>query len=149
MSDALVRYVIPLVAGALLLAGIGLYHWMGNPKSSNATAPMVSEAAPIGGNDQPTLVEIAMDRCASCKAMHNVLDELRAAHGEYLRVIDVNIMHQPEAVAQWKIRVVPTQILRDDQGQEFYRHGGFLSAQAIRARFAAQALPLDSPPQTP
>lgn len=143
------RYALPLGAVALILAGIGLYHGLGSPKSSNTKAPMISEFVPTDGNGQPTLVELGMDSCASCKAMHKVLDELRDAHAGYLRVIDVNIMQQPEAAAQWKIRVVPTQILLDDQGQEFYRHVGFLSARAIRARFAAQALPLNSPPRAP
>lgn len=75
--------------------------------------------------------------------MHRVLDELRAVDSERLRVIEVNVMQEPETTAQWRIRAIPTQVLLDGQGQEIGRHLGFLSSQAIRERFAALGLPLD------
>lgn len=90
-----------------------------------------------------------MDTCASCKAMHKVLDELRGAHAGRLRVITVNVMQQPEATAQWRVMAIPTQVLLDGAGREVYRHLGFLSAEATRERFAAHGMPLAGASATP
>lgn len=90
-----------------------------------------------------------MNSCASCKAMHRVLDELRAAHGEHLRVIAVDIREQPELVGAFRVMAIPTQVLLDGEGREIGRHLGFLSADGIRERFAAQGLPLAGVAGTP
>lgn len=119
---------------------MGLQRWLGGEPDS----PVASANTPIAGNGRPTLVEFGMNTCASCRAMHRVLDELRAAHGERLRIIPVNVMEQAELTSQWKVRAIPTQVLLDGEGREFYRHMGFLSAQAILERFSARGLPLDA-----
>ena len=72
----LARWLIPLAAVALVRTGLGLHRWLGGP----AGTPVGAASDPIAGNGQPTLVEFGMNTCASCKAMHQVLDELRAAH---------------------------------------------------------------------
>lgn len=141
--EPLYRWLIPLVF--VVLAGVGLYRWLGGP----ARAPAGSPSDPITGNGQPTLVEFGMDTCASCKAMHQVLDELRTAHAGRLRVIAVNVVQQPEATAQWRVMVIPTQVLLDGEGREVYRHVGFLAAHAIRERFAAHGMPLTEAGGTP
>ncbi len=140
-----IRRLMPLVAVLLALGAFALYRWSTKP----AQPPESPESAAIAGGGQPTLVEFGMDTCASCRAMHRVLDELRAADAARLRVIAVNVMQEPEATAHWRIRAIPTQVLLDGQGQEIDRHLGYLSAEAIRERFAALGLPLDKAPGTP
>ena len=136
--EPLYRWLIPLAAVALVLVGLGLYRWLGGP----ARPPVGAVSDPIIGNGQPTLVEFGIDTCASCKAMHKVLDDLRAAHAGRLRVVTVNVMQEREATAQWPVRAIPTQVLLDGEGLEVYRHLGYLSAPAIRERFAAHGMPL-------
>jgi thioredoxin 1 len=51
-------------------------------------------------------------------------------------------MQEREATAQWRVRAIPTQVLLDGEGREVYRHLGYLSAPAIRERFAAHGMPL-------
>jgi thioredoxin 1 len=141
--EPLSRWLIPLAF--VVLAGVGLYRWLGGP----ARPPVGAASDPITGNGQPTLVEFGMDTCASCKAMHKVLDELGAAHAGRLRVVTVNVMQEREATAQWRVMAIPTQVLLDGEGREVYRHLGFLSAQAIRERFAAHGMPLAGATATP
>jgi thioredoxin 1 len=143
--EPLTRWLLPLAAVVLVLTGLGLYRWFGGP----AQPPSKSPADPIASNGQPTLVEFGMDTCASCKAMHQVLDELRAAHAGRLRVVTVNVMQEREATAQWRVRAIPTQVLLDGEGREVYRHLGYLSAPAIRERFAAHGMPLGASTATP
>lgn len=74
--------------------------------------------------------------------MHRVLDELKATHGDDLQLVSINILEQPERVREWKVIAIPTQVLLDGEGRELGRHVGFLSADAIRARFAEAGFPL-------
>jgi thioredoxin 1 len=142
--SALKPHWLPLAA-SLVLAGMGLQRWLADEPSHDRTSVTTS----IAGDGLPTLVELGMNSCASCKAMHRALDESRAAHGERLRVISVNVMEQTELSSQWKIKAIPTQVLLDGDGRERDRHLGFLSAQAIRARFAALGLPLEMKGEDP
>lgn len=104
--ETLTRYLSLIAALALVLAGVLLYRWLaGGP--APAPAP-TGAAAALVADGRPTLVELGMDSCASCKAMHKVLDELRNAHGESLRLVSINIAQQPEQVAQWKVLAIPT-----------------------------------------
>lgn len=129
-----------------LVIGLGVYAQSWKDSGGDAVAVrapvQAGKAGAIAGNGQPTLIELGMNSCASCKAMHRVLDALRAAHGEHLRVIAIDIRERPELVAAWRVLAIPTQVLLDGEGREVDRHLGFLSAEAIRARFAAQGLPL-------
>lgn len=137
--ESLKPYLLPLAAIALVLGGMGLQRWLGG----DPTVPAASPDTSIVGTGQPTLVEFGMNTCASCRAMHRVLDDLRTTHGEHLRIISVNVMEQPELASQWKVRAIPTQVLLNGEGLERDRHLGFLSAQTIRERFAALGLPLE------
>jgi thioredoxin 1 len=131
------------LAGLVALAiGIGLYTLSAKGSGTASAAVSAPAAGPIAGNGQPTLIELGMNSCASCKAMHRVLDELRAAHGEHLRVIAIDIRDRPELVAELRVMAIPTQVLLDGAGREVDRHLGFLPAEAIRERFAAHGLPL-------
>ncbi|RKT47002.1 thioredoxin family protein [Thiocapsa rosea] len=106
--------------------------------------PPAPRATEITADGRPVLVELGSGSCASCVAMHRVLDELEASHGDHLQLVSINILEQPELVRQWKVMAIPTQVFLDGSGREFGRHIGFLSADAIRERFAAAGLPLDA-----
>lgn len=156
------------IAGLAVLAiavGIGVYALRGSgsdagsgavrasadtPVAAPAAAPVAAQiAARIASGGRPTLIELGMNSCASCKAMHRVLDELRATHGEALQIVAVDIREQPELVAALGVVAIPTQVLLDGEGREIARHVGFYSADAIRERFAALGLPLGTVAGTP
>ncbi len=130
---------------ALIGGGMAMQHWVGNrqPAETAAVAPPHPEVAVAAR--LPTLMEFGMESCASCRAMQGQLDKLRARHPETLRVVTVNLKEQRALADQWRIRAMPTQILLDAEGQEIDRHLGFITAEAIRARFATAGLSLDGP----
>lgn len=90
-----------------------------------------------------------MDTCTACKAMHEVLEALRRDHPSQLNVTEINIIEQPDAVRDWRVLAIPTQVLLDAEGREIDRHIGFLSARMIRARFIAQGVKLDDSAGSP
>ncbi len=136
--ETFTRLLPALAAVILVLAGAGLYRWLGSPAGTQPT-PRATE---ITADGRPVLVELGSASCASCVAMHRVLDELEASHGDRLQLVSINILEQPELVGRWKVMAIPTQVFLDGDGRELGRHIGFISADAIRERFAAAGLPL-------
>jgi thioredoxin 1 len=132
---------LALAVVALVLVAIAGYAWLSPTRGADPTATGLHPAG-VDTAGLPTLVELGMDSCAACKAMHGVLDELRAAHPGALQIVEINISAQPESVRDWRILAIPTQVLLDARGRELDRHIGFLSADAIRTRFAAQGIEL-------
>jgi thioredoxin 1 len=135
--ETFTRLLPALAVVILVLAGAGLYRWLGS-----ASAPPQPLATDITPDGRPVLVELGSNSCASCVAMHRVLDELKATHGDHLQLVSINILEQPERVREWKVIAIPTQVFLDGEGRELGRHVGFLSAEAIRARFAAAGVAL-------
>ncbi len=84
-----------------------------------------------------TLLEFGSTGCRVCKQMEPVLDEMRKLKNPKINVVFLNIM-QPENLGTMKyfgISAVPMQILLDNQGKEFYRHYGFISANDLGDKF--------------
>jgi thioredoxin 1 len=46
------------------------------------------------------------------------------------------LRYESGAAKQYGIRLIPTQIFYDAEGNEVYRHEGFMDKQAIKAKFA-------------
>ncbi len=136
--ETFTRLLPALAVVILVLVGAGLYRWLGSP-SGPPPRPLATDITPDG---RPVLVELGSDSCASCVAMHRVLDELQSSHGDRLQLVSINILEQPERVREWKVIAIPTHVFLDGDGRELGRHVGFLSADAIRARFAAAGVPL-------
>lgn len=128
-----------LVAVVLVLAGAGLYRGLttGAPPAAGVAA---SPSTPTAG--LPRMVEIGSDSCATCIAMQQVVADLRARHAGQLEVVSINLRQYPEQVKVWKVKFIPTQVFLDGQGQELYRHVGYLPRPAVEERFAALGFPL-------
>ena len=90
----------------------------------------------------PRLVDLGSDRCASCKLMVPVLEELKKKYAKRLQVDFVDVWKTPGAGKQYAVRVIPTQIFYDSQGNELFRHEGFISKEEILGKWRAFGLDL-------
>jgi thioredoxin 1 len=131
-----------LLLGALLAFGVGVVVAVAIDRDVGHAA------GPITGG-RPALVELGSTSCASCRAMQPVLAELRAKHGERLDVRSIDVFKQRNAIAEWDVRVIPTQVFLDGTGRELERHIGFLSAAGVRAVFARHRIHLDVAERSP
>lgn len=125
------------LAVALVLVGFVLYRatgLAGRPPEARAGA------APVAG--LPSLIELGSDSCASCLAMREVLAEVERRHAGRLNVESIDVVRQPQAAAQWRVMVIPTQVFLDGEGRELARHVGYLSARAVEAQFLALGVAL-------
>lgn len=123
-------------AGLLLAlaAGAGLYQRMGQEAAApqNAAAPDPVVRALAAG--KPAVIEFGANACQSCREMKPVLAALAQSHGDRITVAVVDILKERDTISRYQIRLMPTQVFFDAQGQEIGRHMGKISGDEILAR---------------
>lgn len=86
---------------------------------------------------QYTFLEFGAKGCSSCKMMEGVMDEIRKAYPDKVNVIFLNVRlpENQKIMEFFGISVIPTQVLLNNVGKEFFRHSGFYSAQDLKKIF--------------
>ena len=79
----------------------------------------------------PRLLELGSVGCRPCDMMAPILDELTAEYDGKLSVEFYDVRKDPSPAYEYKIRLIPTQIFLDSEGNEFFRHEGFFSKEEI------------------
>jgi thioredoxin 1 len=77
-----------------------------------------------------TFIELGSVNCVPCKAMQPVMEEVRQKYGKQVSVVfhDVWTKEGEPFGKKYQIRVIPTQVFLDKEGNEYYRHEGFFPA---------------------
>ena len=83
----------------------------------------------------PRLVDLGADKCIPCKMMAPILDELRAEYAGRLRVDIYDVWENQGLGEQFGVRVIPTQIFYNADGQKLWRHEGFMAKEDILAKW--------------
>lgn len=126
-----------------LAAGVGLYQRVGQ----EAVAPQpAAEAYPVAdpvvralAAGKPAIIEFGANACQSCREMKPVLAALVQSHGDRITVADVDILKERDFISRYQIRLMPTQVFFDAQGQEIGRHMGKISGDEILVRLGVAA----------
>jgi len=105
----------------------------GEPVPAKPTAIPAPRAVAVAV--KPRILELGSMRCMSCLEMAKVLDALRASQGSKLQVDFIDVFEKPEAADEYKIALIPTQILFNAAGKEIFRHQGYFSHDDILAKF--------------
>lgn len=133
-----------VIAGAVVLLAGAFF-----AREARRDAPPVEStesAAPQDVIGLPRLVDLGADRCIPCKKMAPILEELSRTYQGVFDVEFVDVWKNPGAAREWGIRVIPTQIFIDAAGTERFRHQGFMSREAILAKWSELGVPLPSRP---
>jgi len=139
-----------IVASVVVAAGI-VFALKQTQKKPAASVPATAaeSVADEGGARQPAalprLVDLGADKCIPCKQMAPILEELKTAYAGQLEVEFIDVWKNPDAGSQYGIRVIPTQIFYDAQGNELFRHEGFFGKEDMLAKW--QELGVDLQPQ--
>lgn len=86
--------------------------------------------------DLPRLVDLGADKCVPCKMMAPILDELQQSLAGQLEVEFIDVWKERERATEFSVRMIPTQIFYDPDGNELFRHQGFYSRQQILDKWA-------------
>ncbi len=132
-----------LVIAILIVVGIAfvlIKHSVDRPgKRSNSEATTQDSRTNLGSQlieKLPMLIDLGKGTCIPCKKMKPILDELKKEYEGKAIVEIIDLRYDRQAARRYGIRLIPTQIFFDADGNEVYRHEGFMDKQAIKAKFA-------------
>ncbi len=110
----------------LILSVIGIwgYKTYGIKKVPNETTENIERGKPM-------LVDLGASTCIPCKEMVPVLAKVKKMYEGKAVVKIIDVYENPEAANRYEIRVVPTQIFLDKDGNVVFRHEGFFSKEEI------------------
>lgn len=95
------------------------------------TVPFMPPARAGEERPLPKLIDFGSGQCTICKMMDVVLDVLAREYDGRLIIQFVDAQEQKELAEQYDVRMIPTQIFFDAQGNELFRHEGFIPKEDI------------------
>jgi len=80
-----------------------------------------------------TFIELGSVKCVPCKMMQPVMEDIEKEYKDQVKVIfyDVWTAEGKPYAQKYKIRVIPTQVFLDAQGNEYFRHEGFFPKEDL------------------
>ena len=105
-------------------------------QSPSATTAPEQVNGDVAEQSLPRLLDLGADKCTACKKMAPFLEELRKEYAGKAVIDFIDVLKDPTAEALFNVRIRPTQIFYDRNGEEYWRHEGFLSKDEIIAKFS-------------
>jgi thioredoxin 1 len=81
----------------------------------------------------PTLVDFHATWCGPCKMMSPVLDQLKKAYGDKIRILKIDVDKNPDLADRFKVRGVPTLILFKE-GKLLWRESGAFPLPTLKLK---------------
>lgn len=94
----------------------------------------------------PLLLDLGATKCIPCKMMAPILNELREEYRGRFDVVFIDVWENRKAIGQYNVRVIPTQIFFDAEGNELFRHQGFYSKDEILRKWKALGIDFSKEP---
>lgn len=126
------RLAVGAACLALAVAGLALFR---AARVETAAAPRADPAAAVA---LPVVLDFGRGECAACKRMKPVLDALAARH-EGRVVVGIHDLKDESSralAATHKVTLIPTQVFLDADGNERFRHEGFIPLEELEAELA-------------
>lgn len=125
------------LGSAVVILGIALTVYLLRPAADETSSQKeAGETVEIADNNSlPRLLDLGADKCIPCKAMAPILDELKVEFTEVFTVEFLDVWKNPDAAKPYKLKVIPTQIFFDSDGNELFRHEGFYGREDILAKW--------------
>lgn len=81
-----------------------------------------------------TMVDLGAGKCIPCKMMAPILEELDQEYKDRAAILFIDVWENPDAGRKFGIKLIPTQIFYDAEGNEVLRHEGFFDKESIVAQ---------------
>ena len=85
------------------------------------------------GSIKVTFIELGSVRCIPCKKMQPIMEAIEKEYEGQVKVIfyDVWTREGKPYAAKYKIKLIPTQVFLDKDGNEYFRHVGFFPKEEL------------------
>lgn len=80
---------------------------------------------------KPTVLDLGASSCVPCKMMKPIFEELEQEYKGKANILLLEIYDYKALANKYQVMVIPTQIFFDKDGNQFWRHEGFLSKDEI------------------
>lgn len=89
-----------------------------------------------------TFIQLGSNKCMPCVMMKPILKKVEEKYKDKVKVIYYDIWTEKDApmAYKYKIRVIPTQIFLDKDGNEYFRHEGYLPFEEIQRVLGMQGV---------
>ena len=111
--------------------------------SAEATTLDTTAAAETSTAGKAKLMCFGAEKCVPCRMMIPVREALAEAYSDTLTVEFVDVWKDRSAGASKNIRVIPTAIFIDAEGNEVYRQEGYMDKDTIVAKFKEHGVSLE------
>lgn len=90
-----------------------------------------------GAGYEFTFLEFGALNCSACRRMEEVMFEIKQMYPGKVNVVFVNVLlpEQQKLMKYYGIVAIPTQVLLNKDGVEYFRHTGYISASELSVRF--------------
>jgi len=95
------------------------------------SVPMMHSSLQAERKPLPRLIDFGAGTCATCKMMNVILEDLAGEYNGRLIIQLIDTSEDKATAEQYGIRMIPTQIFLDVEGNELFRHEGFISKADI------------------
>ena len=120
------RGKIPVLLGILAFACLAC-----GKQDQEADAGEQKETVPPSHTAKITFLELGSVNCIPCRQMQPIMKSIEKKYGGQIRVVFHDVWKDPNIGKQYGIRLIPTQIFLDEEGNQTLRHEGFLPEAAI------------------
>jgi thioredoxin 1 len=123
--------VLRVAAVAVVIAAVIVVLMMkrGEDEALSTSADHVTNAA------LPVLLDLGSDTCVPCRKMEPILAALRQDFAGEFQVRFIDVRKAYDEAKPYGVRMIPTQVFFDADGNELFRHEGFYSRGDILARW--------------
>lgn len=99
----------------------------------------VFQEIPVKG--MVTMLDLGADKCIPCKMMAPIIAKMEKAYEGKAAIVFIDVWKHRDQATRFGIRAIPTQIFFDRDGQEVYRHVGFMTEEAIVKQLKNMGIP--------
>ncbi len=81
-----------------------------------------------------TMIDLGAKKCIPCKMMAPIMEKMEKVYKGKAAIVFIDVWENPKPAKRFGIRSIPTQIFFNREGEEVYRHVGFMNEEAIVAQ---------------
>lgn len=135
-------FVLLLVAVAVYAVVISKKDRVEGKSGQTPADPAITAVVPLPPDTScctvelvPTMLELGSEGCIPCEQMIPVMAALREEYPGKIAIEFHDVREDQTMARRYNIRLIPTQIFLTADGEEYFRHEGFLPKEEIEGIF--------------